>query len=213
MKLLYRISLLTAGALLVSGCAQSEAPASEAVVAMASAPESAHAHHAGETMGADAPMTGMSIYHLDARWTDQHGATRQLGDLHGQPQVIAMVYTNCGSACPLIVGDMKRLEAAFPDLGMVLVSIDPERDTPGRLLEFATGSQLSERWTLLNGGEDQLLELAAVLGVRYRRVTENDFMHSNIITVLDASGEIVYRQDALGEIDGTIEALRRIAAS
>jgi protein SCO1/2 len=213
MKLLYRISLLTAGALLVSGCARPEAPTAEEVIAMASPAESAHAHHGGEPMTADAPMTGMSIYHLDSRWTDQHGAARQLGDLRGRPQVIAMVYTNCGSACPLIVGDMKRLEATFPDLGMVLVSIDPERDTPGRLLEFATGSQLSQRWTLLNGGEDQLMELAAVLGVRYRRVTENDFMHSNVITVLDASGEIVYRQEALGEIDGTIAALRRLAAS
>jgi protein SCO1/2 len=149
----------------------------------------------------------------DAPWTDQHGAARRLADLAGRPQVIAMVYTNCGSACPLIVGDMKRLEATFPELGLVLVSIDPERDTPGRLHEFATGSRMGERWTLLNGADDQLMELAAVLGVRYRKVSDTDFMHSNVITVLNAAGEIVYRQEALGEVAGTIEALEALTGS
>ena len=185
-----------------------------APAAAAAAPTAAaHAHHGAQPMGADVPMTGMSIHHLASEWRDQHGAAWRLAELGGRPQVIAMVYTNCGSACPLIVGDMKRLEATFPELGFVLVSIDPERDTPGRLHEFATGSRLSERWTLLNGDEDQLMELAAVLGVRYRRVSENDFMHSNVITVLNAAGEIVYRQEALREVEGTIAAIRRLGSS
>jgi protein SCO1/2 len=92
----------------------------------------------------------------------------------------------------------------------VLVSIDPQRDTPGRLLEFAHGSRLGERWTLLNGDDDALIELAAVLGVRYRRVSETEFVHSNLITVLDAAGNIAYRQETLGEVTGTAAALREM---
>ena len=216
MKRLHTARICVATALLLAGCNRGAPPADAdlAVAAAESAPSSAaHAHHAEPPIGADPPMTGMSLYHLDSPWTDQHGTTRRLGDLRGRPQVIAMVYTHCGAACPLIVGDMKQLEATFPDLGFVLVSIDPARDTPGRLHEFATGSRLSERWTLLSGTDDQLLEIAAVLGVRFRRVSDTDFMHSNIITVLNAAGEITYRQDGFGDIEGTIAAIRALPAS
>jgi protein SCO1/2 len=157
---------------------------------------------------APALASDMSVYQLESEWTDQHGRTRRLAELSGRPQAVAMVYTHCGSACPRIVGDLKQLEAEFPELGLVLVSIDPDRDTPGRLLEFAHGSGLGERWTLLNGADGALMELAAVLGVRYRRVSETEFVHSNLITVLDATGNIAYRQEALGEVAGTAAALR-----
>lgn len=193
-----RYLLLLAMTLLLSACgAREEMNVSDV-----------HAQHAGMAPAAAAPMDGMSLYQLESAWTDQDGATRTLASLKGKPQVIAMVYTNCGSACPRIVGDMKRLEAQFPELGMVLVSIDPERDTPGRLKEFATGSALGSRWTLLSGSDDAIMELAAVLGVRYRRVSDKDFMHSTIITVLDGDGNMVHRQDVLGELEGTREALK-----
>jgi len=172
--------------------------------------EGAAAHdHAGLAMQ-PAPAADLSVYQLASTWTDQHGRVRQLRELAGRPQAVALVYTHCGSACPRIVGDLKRLEAAIPDLGLVLVSIDPERDSPGRLREFAASSGLGERWTLLNGADGALMELAAVLGVRYRRVSATEFMHSNLITVLDAGGNIVYRQEAPGESAATIAALRRL---
>lgn len=172
-----------------------------------------HAHHKGAGLSADEPLTGSSVYLLEERWTDHLGAERQLAELRGTPQAIAMVYTNCGSACPQIVADMKRLEAAFPHLGLVLVSIDPERDTPDQLRSFFTGTRLNDRWTLLSGSDDSIAMLAAVLGVRYRQVSATDFLHSNVITVLDGQGNIVYRQEALGETDGTMKALERLTAA
>jgi protein SCO1/2 len=192
------------GAVLLSACGRSSAqPAGDV-----------HAQHAAAAQDADAaamaaaPASDLSVYQLESEWTDQHGRTRKLAELAGRPQAVAMVYTHCGAACPRIVGDLKRLEAEFPELGLVLVSIDPERDSPGRLHEFAQGSRLGERWTLLNGADGALMELAAVLGVRYRRVSDTEFMHSNLITVLDAAGNIAYRQEGLGETEGIAEALR-----
>lgn len=196
------------GGLLLSACGRNGAqPAGDV-----------HSHHAAATdvAGAEAvaaaPASDLSVYQLESEWTDQHGRTRKLAELAGRPQAVAMVYTHCGSACPRIVGDLKRLEAEFPQLGLVLVSIDPERDSPGRLLEFAQGSRLGERWTLLNGADGALMELAAVLGVRYRRVSDTEFMHSNLITVLDAVGNIAYRQEGLGESERMAAALRGMLA-
>lgn len=184
------------------------APSAPAAIGHAAHEHSVHEHAVG--LASAAPATDLSVYQLTSSWTDQHGHKRTLADLRGRPQAMALVYTHCGSACPRIVGDLKRLEAELPELGLVLVSIDPERDTPGRLREFATGSGLGERWTLLSGDDGALMELAAVLGVRYRRVSDTEFMHSNLITILDPAGNIAYRQEGIGATAGTIAALRAL---
>jgi protein SCO1 len=201
-------ALALAAAAALAGCRAADGAPGDGVPT-AEAPASMD--HSRHLAGVDAVEPGgMSLYHVAAKWTDQHGERRELGSLAGRPQLVAMVYTNCGSACPRIVLDMKRVEREFPDVGLVLISIDPARDTPGRLAEFAAGSRLGERWTLLNGDDDALAETAAVLGVRWRRISDTDFMHSNVITLLDSHGDPIHRQEALGEVDGTLAALRTL---
>jgi protein SCO1/2 len=119
-----------------------------------------------------------------------------------------MVYTSCAQACPAIVAEMKRVEASLgadaARVGFVLASMDPARDTPEKLAEFAGRAGLDPaRWSLLGAEDGDVLELAAVLGVQYRRLPDGEFTHSNMLTVLDANGEIVHRQLGLGE--GTAE--------
>lgn len=160
------------------------------------------AHGGRPDLGADEP-SDFSIYHAGSFWTDQSGTERQLESLRGKVRVVAMVYTSCAYACPRIIMDMKRIEGEIPpgsrdDVGFVLVTIDPERDTPERLATFARGSRLDQRWTLLTGTEDDILELAALLGVQYRETAPGEFVHSNLITVLDADGRVVHRQLGLG---------------
>lgn len=150
-----------------------------------------------------APASGLSIYHAESTWTDQAGRERLLASLAGKPRLVAMLYTSCAHACPRIMLDLKRIEGELgpraDDVGFVIVSIDPERDTPDRLAEFARGSRLDPaRWTLLSGDEDEILELAALLGVQYRRTNAGEFVHSNLISVLDPAGVIVHRQQGLG---------------
>ncbi len=166
-----------------------------------------HAH--GHAPDAVAAIPGMSVYNLAGEWLDQFGRARPLDSLGGRVQLVALAYTNCAVACPQIVADMKRIEAQVPDVGFVLVSIDPARDTPDQLRRFAEGSRLPPaRWTLLHGADDQLLELAAVLGIRYRRISDTDFMHSNVIVVIDERGEVLHRQAGLGAVEETVSRLR-----
>lgn len=189
-------AILAVAALSLVGCAQEKA-----------APHTAHASSEEEAPAATAPA-GFSIYQLESQWTDQFGRPRALSSLGGRVQLMALVYTNCGYACPRIVGNMKRIAAEVPAADFTLVSIDPERDTPGRLLEFAQGTRLdSARYTLLHGADGDLLELAAALGVRYRRVDEKEFVHSNVITVLDADGNVIHRQEGLDDVESTIHFL------
>ena len=162
-----------------------------------------------------ATLSDFSVYDLDGDWYDQDGHERELSSLRGRVQVVAMVYTHCGHTCPLIIAEFKRIQAALPpesrdDVGFVLASIDPERDTPERLAEFAASMRLDpESWTLLSADDERVRELAALIGIRYRRESANDYSHSNSYLVLDEEGRIAYRRDGLG---GPREAvLARIA--
>lgn len=154
-----------------------------------------------------------SVYDLDSSWTDQAGRVRPLRSLAGRPRVVALVYTHCAHTCPAIVAEFKRMEAALPAgpgaPGFVLVSIDPARDTPARLAEFASSARLDPaRWTLLRGDDESVRELAALLRVRYRPEPGGEYSHANAYLVLDAEGRIVQRQDGLGHPDGALATLR-----
>ncbi|HET7231003.1 MAG TPA: SCO family protein [Longimicrobium sp.] len=163
--------------------------------------------------------SGFSVYDLDAPWTDQAGQSRPLSSLAGRVRVVAMTYTRCPHTCPMIVGEFKRMEAELTPaeaerVGFVLFSLDPARDTPGRLAEYARMARLpSSRWTLLTSTDEQVRELAALLGIRYRPEAEGagNFSHSNAYLVLDDGGHVIYRHQGLD--GGTGEPLARIRAS
>ena len=156
-----------------------------------------------------------SIYDLGSSWRDQHGNQRRLSSLAGRAQVLAMAYTRCTSTCPLAIAEMKRVEAATDtSVGLVLVSLDPDHDTPAALADYARLRGLdARRWTLLTGASDDVRELAATLGIRYRRLSPAELAHSNTITLIDAAGYVVHQQQGLGERDETIVAARGLLAS
>jgi protein SCO1 len=150
-----------------------------------------------------------SVYDLDARWRDQAGTERELSSLRGRPQVVAMIYTHCSTTCPFTVAEMKRIERESPrDVGFVLVSLDPARDDPARLAAFAAERGLdASRWTLLDGSDDAVRELAAVLGVRYRRLSADELAHSNALTLLDAGGAVAWQHAGLGAGEDIVHAI------
>ena len=153
-----------------------------------------------------------SIYDLGSSWRDQAGSVRTLGALRGRPQLLALVYTRCASTCPLVVEDLKRIAAVTdPRLGFVLVSLDPVRDDPLALAEFARRHGLGpDRWTLLTGADGDVRALAASLGVRYRRVSPQEIAHSNTLTLLDSAGRVIHQQQGLGDLDETVIAARAL---
>jgi protein SCO1 len=163
--------------------------------------------------------TDKSLYLLESQWTSDRGATVPLRVLQGRPQVVAMFFTNCEYACPIIVNDMKKLQALLPpgaraQTDFLLVSMDPKRDTREALASFREKKELPlESWTLLRGREDDVRELAALLGVNYAPDSRGQFAHSNILTVLNAQGEICYQQPGLQAApEGLIRALEKAVA-
>lgn len=158
-----------------------------------------------------------SLFQLESRWTTRDGSEVPLSILRGRIQVLAMIYTHCEHACPRIIADIRSVRSALGDtggrVGYVLVSLDPARDDAARLAEFAAKTGLGEDWTLLRAEEGAVRELATALGVRYRRVSPEDFVHSNLLSVLDPEGRVVHRQVGLGVDPGeTVAAIRALLA-
>jgi protein SCO1/2 len=147
--------------------------------------------------------TDKSVYLLDSTWMTDAGQPAKLGVLRGRPQVVAMFFASCQFTCPLTVNDLKNIEAALPEnlrtnVGFTLISFDSTRDTSANLKAYRVKSQLgSGNWMLLRGEPDDVRELAALLGVVYKQDAKGDFAHSNLITVLNAEGEIIFQQPGI----------------
>lgn len=154
-------------------------------------------------------LPGRSLYQLSSPWMTQQGKAVTLRELQGRPYLVALVFTHCGYACPTIVRDMKRIAGQLSTeereaLGCLLVTVDPERDTVERLRAFAKTHDLdADRWTLLRSEDVHVRTLAAALGVRYKKESSGNVVHSNVITLLDQQGVIVRQQKGLGS-DATV---------
>lgn len=149
-------------------------------------------------------LPDLSIYHLPASWTTQDNEEIQMEDLRGNVLVMVMIYTSCKAACPRLVADMRNIEKQVPEADLdkvkfIMVSIDPETDTPQRLKKFSEDNLMEDdHWIFLRGTPEDTREFAAVLAVSYKRISPIDFSHSNIISVFDEEGVLVHQREGLG---------------
>lgn len=167
---------------------------------------------AAEKVATAQPLSDRSIYQLGATWTNDAGKTATMASLRGKPVIVAMFFAQCDYACPVLVSDMKRLLAALPatvrdQTQLVLVTFDTERDTPAALRVFRERMSLDERWTLLRGESEAVQELAMLLGVKFKQDARGQFAHSNLLTLMNAEGEIVHRH---GGLNGDISEAAKI---
>lgn len=210
----YTLLFLAHAAFLVSSCQQEVAQEEDSCCTKPVAADNLPAG-TGTLAIPTGAMTDMSLYNLESDWQNQRGEAVKLQDLQGKVQLVAMIYTHCSYACPRIVADLKRIESGLKefkreDIGIVLVTMDPARDSPERLAAFAASNSLDpKRWMLLTSEQDNIRELAALLNMKYKTELDGEISHSNIITVLNAQGEIIHQAEGLGvEPDETVNAIK-----
>jgi protein SCO1/2 len=162
------------------------------------------------------PYSSGSLSQLGVVFTTDAGKPFQLSMLRGKVALLATIFTRCPSACPTLVREIRALERALPaEAGertrIVLISIDPEYDTPERLASYRTEMALeSDRWLLLHGSADDVRLLTASLGLSYGAGAGTTLSHSRRVTVLDPEGEIVHQQDGVAsDAQRLIDAIER----
>ena len=192
----------------VSAPAPASAPAP--VPAIAPAPESADAPDAA-AVAADSLPAGPSLYDLKMQLTTMRGDEVPFDVHRGHPVLLAMFYATCPSACPVLIENVKKLEARLPPdvrarTRVLLVSMDPAKDDPATLMKAAErhGLDLS-RWTLARTSEDHVRELAVILGVKYRGRPDGEIDHTSALFLLDGDGVIIEKVEGLGQPTDPIE--------
>lgn len=155
-----------------------------------------------------------TIYDLPGEWRTQDDQPLKLDQLRGKPRIITMGFTSCKFACPRIIDDMKRIERELgteaDKVGLVFFSFDTATDNPAQMKKIAGEQKLDlGRWTFAISDDETIRQFAVALQFKFATV-EGFLTHSNLIAVLDADGNIVHREEALGaDIGPTVEAVLR----
>lgn len=97
---------------------------------------------------------------------DHTGRSTSLSDYHGRPVLLFFGFVNCPDVCPLT---LTRLSRSLEDLGrrgeeaqVLLITVDPERDTPEALAEYVRG--FGTRIDGLTGDPETLARIRADYG-------------------------------------------------
>lgn len=126
---------------------------------------------------------------------DQAGDTVTLEQFRGRPVIVTFAYANCHTVCPAIVHEVlgARDKLARQRPAVLIVTLDPWRDTPARLPAIA------ERWGvtgdahILSGAPAQVERTLNSWRIpRVRNERTGDLSHPSLVYVVGADGRIAY---------------------
>jgi protein SCO1/2 len=149
----------------------------------------------------------------DVRLTDQSGRQVRFSSdvLRQRPALISFIYTRCTTTCPLVGATVatviENLQADAEKLAIVSITVDPDYDTPDRLLDWRKLHGNIPQWTLLTGSKREINQLLRALGAYSPNLED----HSEILLVgPNASGQWV-RMSSLAAWDKVAAEVRAAA--
>lgn len=159
-------------------------------------------------------------------WTQEGTRVEFPRDFQGKVVLVAFFYAQCPDICPMIAQRMRAIWEHLPDTGGVralLISFDPQRDTPERLRAFAEAHELPQPGFVLASGQPEVVEaLVERFGVVVQKTptefTEDGtavyfFAHSDALFLVDPEGRIRKRypgtEAPIDEVVREVERLRR----
>lgn len=150
-----------------------------------------------ETTASAAPMR-LDLEPPTVHLIDQRGQPTSLADFRGQTVLLTFAFGHCLTVCPAIVHDLRgaRRTANRPDVQLVVITLDPWRDTPDRLPSIAAQWSLSPRDHVLSGSVAEVGAVLDSLGIgRRRNETTGDIEHGGTVMILNEGGRIAWRLD------------------
>jgi protein SCO1/2 len=155
---------------------------------------------------------------------DQQGRSFGSADLAGRAAVLSFIYTHCTDTCPLLTATMAQVQDRLRAEGLlgskvqlVSVTVDPRRDTPEVLAEYAARFKADpDAWRFLSGEPETIYAVLATFKlntVEVARASEGADVipHSNRFVVVDPDGQV--RAALPGEEvtpDGIVRTVRRV---
>jgi protein SCO1/2 len=142
---------------------------------------------------------------------DQRGATVTLATLRGRPVLVTFAYAHCETVCPLVVQEVVRARERLADRNpqVVVITLDPWRDTPSRLAAMARQWELPDDAYVLSGPVPDVEAALDRWGVARTRDTQSgEITHPQVVYVLDGDGRIAF--SVTGDADAIAQLVRRL---
>lgn len=124
------------------------------------------------------------------------------------PPLVTFAFGHCTTVCPVIVHDLQaaRRLAGRPETPLIVITLDPWRDTPERLPALMEHWELAPQDRIFSGFAPDVEQALDSLGIARRRsLTTGDVDHVTVVLILDAAGRIAWRVD--GGSRGVAETL------
>jgi protein SCO1/2 len=138
----------------------------------------------------------------DFTLTNQDGKTTTLADLTNHVWVADIIFTRCAGPCPIMTGQMKKLQDAFLQTSgakLVTLTTDPDFDSPAVMKKYGNrfGADFN-RWTFLTGTKSEIaalasgsLKLSAVpVKLEDQKSVADLFIHTTIFVVVDKHAQL-----------------------
>ena len=136
---------------------------------------------------------------------DHHGKHRRLEDFRGKAVVLFFGFTHCPDICPTTLADIAQaVNSLGPDaerVQVLMVSVDPERDTPQSLAKYVTA--FDPRFLALHGDLAATKKVAGEFKIYFEKAKSGDSYtvnHSAQSYVIDPQGRLrlLVRHDRIG---------------
>jgi protein SCO1/2 len=159
----------------------------------------------------------------DFAFLNQNGEEITQDFVKNKVYVAEYFFTTCGSICPIMNKQMKRVQAAYSDnegLKILSFTVDPEVDTVEQMKRYAVGHQANDQqWQFLTGEKQDLYALARKsFFVLKPAEAENlgdagsDFIHTNNFVLVDRKKRIrgYYDGTSVTSVDSLIHDIGRL---
>ena len=132
----------------------------------------------------------------DFTLTSQDGARVSLLDYRGRVVAVTFIFASCTDTCPLLTDAMVRvqdkLDSTFGSkIAFVSITVDPDRDTPDVLKQYAQnfGANL-KGWVFLTGDPLAIREVGRKYGVFAKKTASGDVDHTFLTSLIDPKGNL-----------------------
>jgi len=124
----------------------------------------------------------------------QDGAPVKLADYRGKVVAVTFIFTLCADTCPVLTPMMSFVQDQLGDnfgekIHFVSITVDPERDTPEVLKEYAQvfGANLSG-WSFLTGTPDAIRDVTGRYGIFAAKTANGSIDHTFLTSIIDQRG-------------------------
>jgi protein SCO1/2 len=127
---------------------------------------------------------------------NQNSDTISNANYEGNIYVANFFFTTCPTICPIMTNKMKYVQdklSVYPNIKFLSHTVDPENDSPEKLLEYAQSMQADlSNWNFVTGERQEIYKIAAsyFVNVSKDELAPGGFLHSEYFVLIDKERKV-----------------------